>query len=988
MSKGLAKLFDWARPHKKRVYYLNEGSIEEKSVLGNKGANLCEMYRLGMPVPPAFVITAESCLEYFKQDDEELDKDLVAEYTKGVHEIESQTGKQFGGNFKTQHPLKPPLLLSVRSGAAVSMPGMMDTILNLGINDDIVDVLARISNNPRWAFDTYRRFLQMFGNVVLGVDKQLYEDVLQVAREKRGVPHDSLLTMADLVDVVKEFKKIATVPAEPWEQLNMAVQAVFKSWYSPRAVKYRDIHHMHEVLGTAVNIQSMVYGNMNTRSGSGVAFTRNPTTGEKEMYGEFLSNAEGEDVVSGVRTPMKLTELRTHQPQVYDSLRVIEGKLERHYRDMQDLEFTVENGTLFILQTRTGKRTARAAVHIAAAMVRERLITEREALLRINPSQMDFFLHPMIDPEFANEDDPKVAERILGKGLAASAGAATGKVVFSCEEAEACQRRGEDCILVRFETSADDIGGLQAAKGVLTLRGGLTSHAAVVMRGMGKPAVVGVQQLYIDTDTGVLATRPVKAAVATASSTSSTPAAATATAAAVKANEAIEAVQAGIAHAHEHLPQIMVKQGETITIDGSTGIVYTGEMPTVSVGQDENFLAVMQWADKYKRLHVLANAESPEDVQQADRMGAEGVGLCRTEHMFFHEARIDLFRHLILTDNPVERQHCLAQLLPLQQADFLQIFTTMGPRQVTIRLLDPPLHEFLPRPQNPDFSEEIAQLAARGGIPPAQCERRVRTLQENNPMLGFRGCRLSIVYPEITEMQVKAIVGAVIEARDKGIDVHAEIMIPLVVTDHEVDLIAPIVTAAAESVCAAASPRHTLESLNIRLGSMIETPRACIRADRIAAARNISFLSVGSNDLTQFMFGFSRDDTQRFMADYLDKHLIAKDPFTSIDLGGVGGMIQMTVRRAQRANKDIQVGVCGEHAGDPASVQFFDKIGVDYISCSPYRIPIAKVAAAQSHIEEAANRARRELEHQHVNPMSLFTNPYILPPLSLRPFGV
>jgi len=934
---GIGKLFEWARPHKKLIYYLNEGTIEDKHLLGNKGANLCEMHRIGMPVPPAFIITAQSCLDFFRQEGGTaagLEEHLVKDYTKAVHELEAQTGKVFGGDQKLptgsgKHNPKEPLLLSVRSGAAASMPGMMDTVLNLGINDEIVDILARMSNNPRWAFDTYRRFLQMFGNVVLGIDKRRYEEVLEDIRAKRNVPHDSLLSMADWVEVIKRYKTIAEVPSDPWDQLRMAVQAVFNSWYSPRACKYRDIHGMTELLGTAVNVQSMVYGNMNNSSGSGVAFTRNPTTGAKEMYGEFLFNAEGEDVVSGVRTPVKLSELREMQPSLYDSLRHIESQLERHYRDMQDIEFTVENNTLYMLQTRTGKRTARAAVNIAVAMVGERLITEREALLRIDPKQMDFFTHSMIDATFANPEDPKVAECTLARGLAASSGAAVGKVVFTNEQAEESCAAHEACILVRLETSADDIGGMQAATGVLTLRGGLTSHAAVVMRGMGKPAVTGAQDLYIDPDAGTVCSRSGGS----------------------------------------------IKLGDTITIDGSTGLVYIGAMPTVSVGQDDNFRTVMDWADKYKRMRVLANAETPTDVEAADRMGAEGVGLCRTEHMFFHPSRIDLFRHMILSNTHEERASCLLKLLPMQTDDFARIFRIMGDRQITVRLLDPPLHEFLPDPYSRTFEEEIERVASRGGIPPDQCRQRVLDMQESNPMLGFRGSRLSIVHPEITEMQTKAVVAAAIQCRREGIAVSPQIMIPLVCTDHEVDIITPVILAAAESVCAAEGPPYSLEMLGIQIGSMIEVPRACIRADRIAQAAHVDFISVGSNDLTQCMFGFSRDDTSLFMSTYLDKHLIAQDPFVSIDIPGVGGMIQMAVKRAKRANPKVKVGVCGEHGGDPSSVHFFDQIGVDYVSCSPYRIPIAKVAAAQAHIKQCSDDANLPKTHIHTS----FPFPYTPP---------
>lgn len=921
------------------------------------------MFRLGLPVPPGFVITTETCTDFFNQQGKtqtQLSTVLVDQYTKAIHELEKQTGKYFGGVqvgkqgiISTLEQINTiPLLLSVRSGAAVSMPGMMDTILNLGINEELVLIMARLSNNPRWAFDTYRRFLSMFGTVVLGAEKSKYEEVMEKARKRRGVEYDSMLTMSDLQTVVKHFKEIATVPDDPWEQLQMAIEAVFCSWYSPRAVKYRDIHGISNDLGTAVTVQSMVYGNMNMRSGSGVAFTRNPATGEKVFYGEYLNNAEGEDVVAGIRTPMTVQDLQLEQPTVYDQLSHIERLLERHYRDMQDIEFTVENGVLFILQTRRGKRTALAAVRIAVSMVQEKLITERDALMRIDPYQMDFFLHPMIDPVC---DPETLSDRFIGEGLAASAGAACGVLAFTCEDAEEFRKNKVNCILCRNETSADDIAGLNAAIGVLTIHGGVTSHAAVVMRGMGKPAVTGANRMSVRVVASSTGEKDESAQVAAADKTATVGAAGKSEQGAPSPTGFVMELVGMRSNGNTAI----LRKGDVVTIDGSSGKVYFGEVPTVIAGRDANYQTVLKWADKYKRMQVLVNAETFDDVQRGLIMGAEGVGLVRTEHMFFEKTRLDLFRQMILSATTEDRCACLMKMLPMQQQDFTNIFRMMSNRQVTVRLLDPPLHEFLPKRNQTTlesftYEEELLELSARLGISLDECVSRISALTESNPMLGFRGCRLSVVYPEITEMQTRAIFGAALDCMKEGITVSPQIMIPLVCSDHEVSYIVPIIRNAYALVCEQYSSVYGDQGyhLNYSIGCMLEVPRAFLRAERIAAEKHIDFVSIGTNDLTQMVFGFSRDDTQRFMPAYLENHILAKDPFISLDIRGVGSLVTLAINKCKKANPAIKVGICGEHAGDPASIQFFNKIGLDYVSCSPSRIPIAKMAAAQAHIED------------------------------------
>lgn len=812
ITKPLARLTDWAlHPQKKYVYTFQEGSAEDKELLGNKGANLCEMARLGLPVPAGFVISSEACMEYFQAEGKgQLPNHLVEEYTKGLHEIEKRTGMVFGGSSSGANYSKDqfPLLLSVRSGAAVSMPGMMDTILNLGINDDVVSLLAKLTANPRFAYDTYRRFLQMFGDVVLGIDTSQYEEILSAKRKSRNVQHDSELNYDDLLDVVNQFKVITPVPSDPYEQLRMAVEAVFKSWFNPRAVAYRDINNITSVLGTAVTIQSMVYGNYNTKSGSGVAFTRNPGTGENLFYGEYLANAEGEDVVAGIRTPVDLNELRKEQPAAYDALIKIEKLLERHYRDMQDIEFTIQNGHLYILQTRSGKRTPRAAVKIAVAMTQENLITEREALLRVDAESMNFFLHPMIDPslEAAGLEGLGGNVQLVGHGLASSPGAACGVAVFTNEDAIEYHAKGVNVILCREQTSPNDIRGLSCSIGVLTTRGGISSHASIVMRNMGKTAVVGCKGIIIDIPNNMM---------------------------------------------RAYLPggkaRVEIKRGDVITIDGSSGNVYVGEVPMVPAGRDEDFKTILRWANKFKSMKVFTNCENLNDATKASELGAEGVGLIRSEHMFLKDDRILLMQGVLLSSDIDERQHYLHQIMKFQQQDFLEIIRTMHGKELTVRLLDYPLNEFMPCiSTSPTYQQDLETMARKLKMDFKTCEEKVRGLQESNPMMGNRGCRLSILYPDITDMQVRALLGAAVQGYAYDVSCSINIMIPLVSSDHEIEIIKPIIKRAADSIFKTCG-----FSIDYKIGCMIETPRACLRADAIA--KIVDFVSIGSNDLTQMV---------------------------------------------------------------------------------------------------------------------------------------
>ncbi len=871
-----------------------EGRTEMRDLLGGKGANLAEMSNLGLPVPPGFTITTEVCTWYYDHE-RTLPPDLGAQVDAALAEIGRTVGATFGDAAN-------PLLVSVRSGARASMPGMMDTVLNLGLNDQTVEGLAKLAGDDRFAYDSYRRFIQMYSDVVLGVDHHHFEELLEAHKEERGLNLDTELQADDWRVLVKAYK--ARVHAElgrPFpeaveEQLWGAIGAVFGSWRNPRANTYRRLHDIPESWGTAVNVQAMVFGNMGDTSATGVAFTRDPSTGERTIYGEFLVNAQGEDVVAGIRTPQYLTKagrvaagdtkpsMEEALPPVYLELVQVFDRLERHYRDMQDIEFTVQMGKLFILQTRSGKRTAKAALRIAVELAHEGLIEQREAVMRVEPGALDQLLHPTLDP--------KAPRDVITRGLPASPGAASGQIVFTADDAERAKHEGRKVILVRIETSPEDIHGMHAAEGILTSRGGMTSHAAVVARGMGRPCVSGAGTLRIDYQAQTLTVGPTR-----------------------------------------------LKRGDIITIDGATGEVMVGEVPTVQPELSGDFATLMGWADGFRRLKVRANAETPLDAETARGFGAEGIGLCRTEHMFFEAERIIAVREMILARDADGRKLALAKLLPMQRRDFVRLFEIMAGLPVTIRLLDPPLHEFLPH-----SDEEIAEVAAASGLPAAQLRARVSELAEVNPMLGHRGCRLGISYPEVYEMQARAIFEAAIEAgaaANKA--VVPEIMIPLIATRRELDILKARVAAIAAEV--AAEKGTTFDYL---VGTMIELPRAALRAGEIAEAAE--FFSFGTNDLTQTTFGISRDDSGNFLDDYLRHGIFPKDPFVSIDEEGVGELVEIAATRGRATRPDLKLGICGEHGGDPASIRFCEKVGLDYVSCSPYRVPIARLAAAQAAI--------------------------------------
>lgn len=874
-----------------------EGASKMKDLLGGKGANLAEMANIGLPVPPGFTITTEVCTYYYDHEHSYPDH-LSEQVGAGIAHVEKVVGAKFGD-------AADPLLVSVRSGARVSMPGMMDTVLNLGLNDETVEGLAKQSGDPRFAWDSYRRFIQMYADVVLGVEHHLFEEALEQLKIDRGFDLDTDLKAEDwqeLVDIYKQEVRQALgrdFPQDPEEQLWGAIGAVFGSWNIERAKTYRRLHHIPEEWGTAVNVQAMVFGNMGDKSATGVAFTRNPSTGEKAVYGEFLVNAQGEDVVAGIRTPQHLTQsareeageskpsMQEAMPGVFDQLKQVFDTLESHYRDMQDIEFTVQDTKLWMLQTRTGKRTAKAALKIAVDMVDEGLIGEDEAVMRVEPAALDQLLHPSLDPD---------AERdVIAKGLPASPGAASGKVAFTADEAEKRAHDGEDVILVRTETSPEDIHGMHAARGILTARGGMTSHAAVVARGMGRPCVSGAGTLRIDAKAGVMS---------------------------VGGRE--------------------IKDGDTITIDGTTGEVMAGEVPTLKPELAGDFAALMVWADKKRKLKVRTNAETPADTETAREFGAEGIGLCRTEHMFFEGDRIVAVRQMILAEDEAGRRKALETLLPVQRQDFVEIFRIMRGLPVTIRLLDPPLHEFLPRE-----AEDFDELAKVAGVTPEELRRRAVQLTETNPMLGHRGCRLGISYPEIYEMQARAIFeAAVAVSEEQGETVTPEVMIPLVATRAELDILRKRVDAVA---------RQVFQDLGVALtylvGTMIELPRACLRAAEIAETAD--FFSFGTNDLTQTTLGISRDDAGSFLPTYVDQKILPRDPFVSIDRDGVGELVEMGASRGRQGRADLKLGICGEHGGDPESVQFCHEIGLDYVSCSPYRVPIARLAAAQAAIRGA-----------------------------------
>ncbi|KAJ53871.1 pyruvate,orthophosphate dikinase [Clostridium tetanomorphum] len=869
----------------KYVYLFKEGNASMKNLLGGKGANLAEMTNLGIPVPQGFTVTTEACSKYYK-DGKRLSEEVIEQIYEALQEIENINGKQFGN-------LENPLLVSVRSGARVSMPGMMDTILNLGLNDETVVALSKLTNNERFAYDSYRRFIQMFSDVVMGIDKRQFEDVLDEVKESIGAKFDTDLKASDLKEIVKKFKNIykkemgEEFPQNPKVQLIEAVNAVFRSWDNPRAIVYRRLNDIPGDWGTAVNVQSMVFGNMGETSGTGVAFTRNPATGESEIFGEYLINAQGEDVVAGIRTPQPITRLKEDLPDCYEQFIKIANNLEKHYKDMQDMEFTIEQGKLYFLQTRNGKRTAQAALKIAVDMVNEGLITKEEAILKVDPKQLDALLHPNFD-----EVELKNA-KVIAKGLPASPGAACGKVYFSAEEAKSHHELGEKVILVRLETSPEDIEGMVAAEGILTVRGGMTSHAAVVARGMGTCCVAGCGDIKVNEN-----------------------------------NKTFE------------VNGEVYAEGDYISLDGGSGYVYGQAIKTVDPEISGYFGTFMSWADEIRTLNVRTNADTPRDAQQAVKFGAEGIGLCRTEHMFFDEDRIPAVREMIVAETEDQRRKALEKLLPMQKKDFIGIYEAMEERPVTIRFLDPPLHEFLPTED-----EDIAELARDMGITFENLKATVESLHEFNPMMGHRGCRLTVSYPEIAEMQTRAVIEAAIDVKKrKGYNIVPEIMIPLIGEIKELRFVKDIVVSVADEIISRLGV-----DLKYKVGTMIEIPRAAITADDIA--KEAEFFSFGTNDLTQMTFGFSRDDAGKFLNDYYDKKIYDFDPFQKLDQNGVGKLINIACDLGRKTRPDIKLGICGEHGGDPASVEFFHNTGLSYVSCSPFRVPVARLAAAQAQVK-------------------------------------
>ena len=855
-----------------------------KDLLGGKGANLAQMAKMGFPVPPGFTISTEVCT-YFYQNGQNYPKELKAQVEEALKGVEKERGSVFGDK-------ENPLLFSVRSGARISMPGMMNTVLNLGLNDEITEKLAE--SNARFAWNSYWRFIFMFADVVMALPKEELDEALEGVKKEKGYKLDVELLAEDWKEAAQRLKNKVSVlagreiPQDPHIQLWEAVGAVFKSWNTPRAITYRRLNRIPEEWGTAVNVQSMAFGNINDQSASGVGFTRNPSTGDKNLYGEFLPNAQGEDVVAGIRTPQPISELEKTFPECYSQLLEISKKLEEYFKDMQDIEFTIENGKLWMLQTRTGKRTAQAAVRIALDMVEEKRIDKKEALLRIDPKSVESFFRPSFDP--------KAAKKVIAKGLPASPGAAVGEAVFDSDEAVRLMEEGRKVILVRMETSPDDIHGIDAAQGVLTSRGGYTSHAALVTRGMGKPGIVGCETIFVD-----------------------------------HKKEQFEA------------DGIVVKKGDKISIDGTSGEVLLGEVPTLEAAVSGDLGKIMEWADEERALRVFANADTPAQAKQSKDFGAEGIGLCRTEHMFFEESRIEIFQEMILAKDKEARESALAEILPLQKSDFIEIFKAMEGRPVIIRLLDPPLHEFLPKEEG-----DIKSLAQKIGVSAEELKSQAESLKELNPMLGHRGVRLAIVYPEIYQMQARAIMEAVCELAKEGVKVSPEIMIPLVVSLEEFNIIKDLI----EDVCREVKDSYQVNP-EYKIGTMIETPRAALLAGKIATAAE--FFSFGTNDLTQTTLGISRDDAGRFLPKYLEKKIFKDDPFLSLDQEGVGSLIKVGVRAGREANKDIQVGICGEHGGDPETIEFCHKIELDYVSCSPFRIPVARLAAAQAKIKSKIN---------------------------------
>jgi len=859
-----------------------DGTAAMKNLLGGKGANLAEMSAIGLPVPPGFTITTEVCTHFYAHG-KSYPAELSAQVTEALAALEAQVGRRFGDAAN-------PLLVSVRSGARASMPGMMDTVLNLGLNKQTVEGLAQQSGDARFAYDSWRRFIQMYSTVVLDLEHHDFEDIIDAVKRDHGLRSDTEMGAGNWQQVVDKFlalvqEKTGTpFPSQPHDQLWGAIGAVFSSWMNQRAITYRRLNDIPESWGTAVNVQAMVFGNMGNDCATGVAFTRDPSTGENKFYGEYLINAQGEDVVAGIRTPKTIADMQTEMPAIYSQLLDVRSLLEKHYRDMQDIEFTVQQSKLYMLQTRNGKRTAAAALKVACDMVREGLIDKTEAITRVSPASLEQLLHPTLDP--------KAERKLIAKGLPASPGAASGKIVFTAEEAEAQAEKGEKVILCRMETSPEDIHGMHAAAGILTTRGGMTSHAAVVARGMGRACVAGAGEVRIDSKAGTLTSRG-----------------------------------------------LTLKAGDIITIDGASGDVMRGAVPVIRPELSGDFAELMGWADSLRKLKVRANAETPLDAAQARKFGAEGIGLCRTEHMFFDEGRIPAVREMILADDEAGRRKALAKLQPMQSGDFAQLFTIMDGLPVTIRLLDPPLHEFLPH-----TDKEVDELAAQSGLSPEKIRQRTSALTESNPMLGHRGCRLGITYPEIYEMQVRAIFSAVQEVATKGIKVEPEIMFPLIATKAELDKLKAMTDAVAAEMKVQA----------YKIGIMIELPRAALRAGELA--ESAEFFSFGTNDLTQTTFGLSRDDAGNFLPDYLKRNVLTHDPFVTLDTEGVGELVKIAAERGRSTRPNIKLGICGEHGGDPASIAFCAQVGLDYVSCSPFRVPIARLAAAQAALGGEAKR--------------------------------
>jgi len=876
----------------KYIYSFEEGSKDMKALLGGKGANLAEMTKIGLPVPSGFTITTEVC-RYFSKN-EKYPEGLWEDVINHMKELEKKTGKKFGDN-------ENPLLVSVRSGAPISMPGMMDTILNLGLNDKSINGLIAQTKNERFSYDSYRRLIQMFGNVVMGVPHEKFEEILTERKKRKNIKSDTEFKADDWKEIIEEYKKLIKneigkeFPQDPYEQLRMAVDAVFKSWNNPRAIIYRKANKIDDNLGTAVNIQAMVFGNMGSNSGTGVAFTRNPATGEKKYYGEFLFNAQGEDVVAGIRTPKHISDLKKEIPEVYEQLVKVFGILEKHYRDMQDIEFTVEKGKLYLLQTRTGKRTAAAAVKIAVDMVNEGLITKEEAILRINSEDLNQLLHKRLDPNSKVE--------AIANGLGASPGVASGKIVFEPNQAVNLSEKGENVILVRNETTPEDIHGMIASKGILTVHGGMTSHAAVVARGMGKPCVSGCESISIIDN-------------------------------------------------YMKIGDIKLYENDEITIDGTSGNVYKGIVPTVESELTDEFKTLLSWADEIKDLGVRANADTPKDAKKAVELGAEGIGLCRTEHMFFDPDRLPTVQRMIMSKTTEERKKYLDLLLPMQREDFIGIFKAMNGRPVIIRLIDPPLHEFLPKREK--LMVDLALMKERNENDEKIKEvedllKRVNELHEANPMLGLRGCRLGIIYPEIIEMQTRAIMEAAVSVKNDGYDVKPEIMIPLVGHVNELKIAREIVNKVAKKVL-----DDSDVDIHYMIGTMIEIPRAALTSEEIA--KYADFYSFGTNDLTQMTFGYSRDDAEsKFLGYYIDKKILKENPFAVIDRDGVGKLMKMAAENGRKENPKLEIGICGEHGGNPSSIEFCHMIGLNYVSCSPYRVPIARLAAAQAKLRNRKN---------------------------------